>query len=779
LATTGSFSFAPNTNANGVSSFEYEINDGNGGTDTAIVTISIDSINDAPQITPVVLNPIEEDSGVRIINQAELLANATDVEGDILTATDLTLTSGNGNLVDNGDGTWNYSPANNDNADVSFTFIVNDSTNNIAGSATLDITPVNDTPISTPVVLTSIPEDSGVRTITQDELLANASDIEGDDLTANWLTIATGNGNLTDNGDGTWNYTPASNDHGDVSFVYSITDATDAIAGLATLNIEPVNDTPQSAPVTITPVAEDSGVRVITQAELLGNAADIEGDVLTAINLSIATGNGTLLDNQDGTWIYTPASNDDTGASFAYTITDGSNNIDGSAILDITPVSDAPFGTDGDIQTTEDTPYTLNSLDFGFSDQADGNTLDFITITSVPNAGTLLHQGNALIPGDTISAASLDAGELVYQPPFNISDPSQNSFGFTVTDNGGVALGGENTSTEQFINIDLVPVNDSPTLVSNGATVSEGGTIVIDSTLLSGTDPDDIEPDELLLTVTTLPLHGQLLLNGEVVTAGSSLSLAAIEAGSLSYIHDESETSADGFNVTLADGGEDGAQPAQGRFELGVTEVIDPPVELVPDTFQLAFGESFDSSKGNVLASGFSSLNNGNLSNQENLLVELEVPPSHGTVKLMPDGTFTYVHNGSAILNDEFSYRVTNEDGIFTIATVTVTIAPPEPANQLLNPTLNRRLRKTKSPRLKLHPFSSHSQNKWKFQPLKSLQNKKSCKPVKSLLNVCNSLKTKIHYLITLVPLRRATLKAQSRLKRRSCQRLILCRQIY
>ena len=146
-----------------------------------------------------------------------------------------------------------------------------------------------------------------------------------------------------------------------------------------------------------------------------------------------------------------------------------------------------------------------------------------------------------------------------------------------IRDSGSVALGGENTSIEQFINIDITPANDSPTLVSNGATVPEGGTIVIDSTLLSGSDPDDVEPEELTLTVTTLPLHGQLLLNGEVVTTGSSLSLAEIEAGSLSYVHDESETSADGFNVTLTDGGEDDAQPSQGRFELAVTEVIDPP----------------------------------------------------------------------------------------------------------------------------------------------------------------------------------------------------------
>ena len=116
--------------------------------------------------------------------------------------------TGNGTLNDNGDGTWTYTPSANDDANVSFAYIVTDGTDNVAGSATLDITPVNDAPTTTPVALTAIAEDSGVRLITQAELLANASDIEGDALTATALTINTGNGAITDNGDGTWTTHP-------------------------------------------------------------------------------------------------------------------------------------------------------------------------------------------------------------------------------------------------------------------------------------------------------------------------------------------------------------------------------------------------------------------------------------------------------------------------------------------------------------------------------------------------------------------------------------------
>ncbi len=127
------------------------------------------------------------------------------------------------------------------------------------------------------MTLAPIAEDSGARLITQAELLANAADVDGPTLTATGLTIATGSGSLIDNGDGTWSYTPALNDDTSVSFSYTVTDGSLSVAGSATLDITPVNDAPTTSPVTLAPIAEDSGARLITQAELLANAADVDG----------------------------------------------------------------------------------------------------------------------------------------------------------------------------------------------------------------------------------------------------------------------------------------------------------------------------------------------------------------------------------------------------------------------------------------------------------------------------------------------------------------------
>ena len=265
-------------------------------------TLDITPVNDAPTTSPVTLAPIAEDSGARLITQAELLANAADVDGPTLTATGLTITSGSGSLVDNGDGTWSYTPALNDDTSVSFSYTVTDGSLSVAGSATLDITPVNDAPTTSPVTLAPIAEDSGARLITQAELLANASDVDGPAMTATGLTIATGSGSLVDNGDGTWSYTPALNDDTSVSFSYIVTDGSASVAGTATLDITPVNDAPTTSPVTLAPIAEDSGARLITQAELLANASDVDGPALTATSLTISTGSGSLIDNGDGTW---------------------------------------------------------------------------------------------------------------------------------------------------------------------------------------------------------------------------------------------------------------------------------------------------------------------------------------------------------------------------------------------------------------------------------------------------------------------------------------------
>ncbi|CAD5372806.1 hypothetical protein RA210_U230001 [Rubrivivax sp. A210] len=372
-------------------------------------TLDITPVNDAPATTAVTLAAIAEDSGARLITQAQLLGNAGDIEGDALVASNLAITGGNGSLVDNGNGTWTYTPAANDDASVSFSYTITDNgtTNgnadpkSVAGTATLDITPVNDAPATTAVTLAAIAEDSGARLITQAQLLGNAVDIEGNGLVASNLAINAGNGTLVNNGNGTWTYTPAANDDASVSFSYTITDngttngSADpkSVAGTATLDITPVNDAPATTAVTLAAIAEDSGARLITQAQLLGNAGDIEGDALVASNLAITGGNGSLVDNGNGTWTYTPAANDNGVVAFAYTITDNGTtdgnadpkSVAGSATLAITSVNDAPALPDSALALFQDSPWVGR---LPAATDADGDTLQY-ALAQAPAHGTV------------------------------------------------------------------------------------------------------------------------------------------------------------------------------------------------------------------------------------------------------------------------------------------------------------------------------------------------------------------------------------------------------
>ncbi|MDH4563681.1 cadherin-like domain-containing protein, partial [Pseudomonas sp. BN411] len=432
----GTWTYTPALNDDTQVSFTYSVSDGSLSV-AGSATLDITPVNDAPTTTPVTLAAIAEDSGARLITQAQLLANAADVDSLALTASNLQISAGNGSLVNNGNGTWTYTPALNDDTQVSFTYTISDGSLTTAGSASLDITPVNDAPTTTPVTLTAIAEDSGARLITQAQLLVNAADVDGPALTATNLQISAGSGSLVNNGNGTWSYTPALNDDTQVAFTYTVSDGSLTASGSATLDITPVNDAPTTTPVTLTAIAEDSGARLITQAQLLANAADVDGPALTATNLQISAGSGSLVNNGNGTWTYTPALNDDTQVAFTYTVSDGSLTAAGSASLDITPVNDAP--------TTSDVTLAVIAEDSGVrlitqaellanADDIEGDALTASGLTISSGGGTLTDNGD---------------GTWNYTPDEN--DDSEVSFSYTISD-GDLTVAGS-------ASLDITPVN--------------------------------------------------------------------------------------------------------------------------------------------------------------------------------------------------------------------------------------------------------------------------------------------------------------------------------
>jgi hypothetical protein len=84
--------------------------------------------------------------------------------------------------------------------------------------------------------------------------------------------------------------------------------------------------------------------------------------------------------------------------------------------LNVTPVNDAPTASHRTVTTNEDTARALAVADFGFSDVDTGDTLQAVTVTSLPTAGSLKLNGVAVTASQSITASPTS-------PPANSSSP--------------------------------------------------------------------------------------------------------------------------------------------------------------------------------------------------------------------------------------------------------------------------------------------------------------------------------------------------------------------
>ncbi|MEE8452265.1 MAG: Ig-like domain-containing protein, partial [Thermoguttaceae bacterium] len=202
--------------------------------------------------------------------------------------------------------------------------------------------------------------------------------------------------------------------------------------------------------------------------------------------------------------------------------------------------------------------------------------------------------------------------------------------------------------------------NRTPTANPDAATVLEGGTVtVLDSgaTSLLDNDTDADLPDDTLsvdLIPVTAPLYGQVTLNSD---------------GTFSYTHNGSENFTDSFAYRVRD-----------ESEATDTAIVSVTITPVNDNSPTADDDAITVSKGGtatVLDTGATSLltndNDADLPNDTLLVNTTPISgPSHGTLVLNVDGTFSYTHDGSENFTDSFTYDV--RDAVGNTATAVVSI---------------------------------------------------------------------------------------------------------
>ncbi|EHH1108589.1 retention module-containing protein [Vibrio parahaemolyticus] len=284
-------------------------------TNSSSFVIDVTAVNDAPETSPVTLTSIGEDSGVFAISASDLLVNATDVENDNLTVSNVQLVDpSSGSLAFNAaTGNWEFTPAPGYNGPVELTYdITDDGTTNgvsdpktVSGSASFEVFDVNDAPQTSEVTLSSIEEDSGAVSITASELLANATDPENDNLAVSNVTLADpSSGTITQISATEWRFEPSVNFNGDVSFVYDITDdgttngAPDpiTISGSAVMNVQAVNDAPEiDGSLVTSTIFESAGQKIsgITIADV--DFTGIHENEIMTISLSTSEGDVSVI----------------------------------------------------------------------------------------------------------------------------------------------------------------------------------------------------------------------------------------------------------------------------------------------------------------------------------------------------------------------------------------------------------------------------------------------------------------------------------------------------
>jgi VCBS repeat-containing protein len=196
------FRYTPANDYFGSDSFSYTISDGQGGEATATVSLTIVPVNDAPLVQDGTFTTAEETAYSGAVT-------ATDIESDSLTFTVAMLPS-HGVLLLHADGTFTYTPALNYYGPDSFTFHVSDGQAGGEGMATIDITPVNDAP-QLSLVYDPVTVDEG-RTAAN---LGTWSDADAGDNVA----LTASRGTITQNADGTWNWSFATADSDQSGFI--------------------------------------------------------------------------------------------------------------------------------------------------------------------------------------------------------------------------------------------------------------------------------------------------------------------------------------------------------------------------------------------------------------------------------------------------------------------------------------------------------------------------------------------------------------------------------
>ena len=620
LNSDGSYAFEPGTAYNGLDAGEtatetitYTVDDGNGGTATAMLVITINGANDAPVVIDSA-NPGTPSNPISATDPLNIIPDVATTDGAPLAPIHV------GSFVVDPDGeplTFTLDPA------VPAWVVIDPETGIVTGTPPADASQNSNTgnPGEYLITITATDPDGALATTTVTLSIVNLAPVAQDD---------------------------------DASI------GEDAVSVTGNVLTDPTTGDADTAP--------DSDLLTVAAAEQGGNP------IIIGTPFTVA-GGGTLTLNSDGSYTFEPGTAyngldiiETAMETITYTVDDGNGGTaTAQLVITINGANDAPVVIDPanpgtpsnpisasdplniipDVATTDGAP--LAPIDVGsFIVDPDGEPLTFTLDPAVP-AWVVIDPTTGIITGTPPADASQHS---------NTGNPGEYLITITATDPDGALV----TTTVTLSIVNLAPVAQDDDASIGEDAVSVTGNVITDPL----TGDADTAPDSDPLTVTSAEQGGNPIIIGTpfTVAGGGTLTLNSdgsytFEPGTAYNGLDITETATETITYTVDDGN---GGTATAQLIITINGANDAPVA---EDLSLTTRQDGPVS-GQIMMSDVDG---------DPLTVTGPINgPMNGFVIVNEDGTFTYQPKFGFSGLDRFVVQVSDGNGGFDLATVTINV---------------------------------------------------------------------------------------------------------
>jgi hypothetical protein len=691
----------------GVLTIKYTVTDDLGlESAPATITITVTAVDDA-QVGVEDVYDLQEDEHLSTTALAGLLANDTDVEGDVLSVVSPALiTAPNATLTVNADGSFELQPDLDFSGDIAFTYQASDSP--LVFSALTPVV-VHVAALNDPPAVQDFAAEIDEDTPLDGQLVG--SDVDG--TVASWSLVESSlpEGALSvDPATGSIHLAPVPDFVGVIAATYTATDDRGAVSlpGNIAITVDPVDDAPIAVDDPDYATPEGTPLATTVLDGLLANDVDVDSAPIEVFDpTSIVPSDPTvsLVVAADGTFVLDGGPDFNGVVTFSYLATDGAeiSALPATVTVDVTPVDDPPTVADDFAETMEDTPIDIDVL--ANDSDVEGDPLSIVEVEQPANGtleivGDLLHWTPALdddspsVVGCTISdgtGVSVSELTLTVLPDDDRPVPLDDAFAGPED----LPIVGNVLSNDLDVDSVLTMGNVVPPAVGAFTSLADGsftwtppldfvgvdaftyyamdevfgiGPVTVTLTITGVDDPpnavddlanaveeqmvdvdvvandSDVEADPLSVVAVSAPAHGTI----------------AIVANHVQWTPALDRTDPTSVTCTISDG----TEVSESTLDLTVTPVNDLPI----GTADLYFTNEDVDAFGNVL---------DNDTDVDSIpSVALYAPPAGGVLTLNADGSFVWTPPLDFSGNEFFYYQLLDGADVVGPIEVSLVVAP-------------------------------------------------------------------------------------------------------